>query len=1140
MLTNKLLTMKKKNKIEMVQGTLRAGFCLFMLSSACALPAQAAETATNDSVAAAPVAKKANADKYVMREISGTVLDAATKEPMPGVRVQALDNRLYTAMTDENGKYTLRAPEFVTALYVSCPDYNPVQLPIKAATGQDVQLFSNKIAPIPFYQDGTALVSNPAATIDNSSAISVESEVENTLNSTLRVVSRGGLPAQGAAMFINGINSLNSIAQPLVVVDGVIWDMQYDRTTLHDGYYNNLFNLLDVEDIEQVKVLNNGTALYGAKASNGVIEITTKRGKSMATRINVRVYGGFELNPSKLSMMNADQYRSYLTEYIGTTNYIQQNPYAVSNIKFLNEDPNYAYYRLFHNNTDWQKDLYQNSFTQNYRINVDGGDDVAMYRLSLGYTKADATAKENDFDRLNIRFNTDILLFNNFTTKFDISFVRTSANVRDNGWASSYDDRNISSPNVLGLIQAPFISPYQYFMDPETMTLRQSMDVYAGKDNVTSDATNPFNFASEFGDQALANPYWILLNGQGDNKNFMEQTQFSINVNPQYTIGKYWTISDRFSYIINRNNEKYYMPRNGTPDKFVDGLGSINSVLASQFGKETTLYNDFRIDWNQNFGAHSVHAFGGFRLSSYTFTDSYARGYNNSNDKMPNMSMTLNPKTYGGTTDKWMNLAYYLNAEYNYKNRYFIQALATMESSSRFGRDAAEGIKLAGVRWGFFPSVQTAWLISSESWFNVKPINYLKLMVGYEETGNDNIDYYASRTYFSNVEFFGEATALLLSNIQNPTIQWETNRRVNVGLEGALLNNRLMFGVNFYRSKISNLLTQQAVSDITGLPFMWSNGGAMKNIGVNANLSAVLINKRDWRWEVSGSVGHYKNEITQLPGSNTIEYYRLDDRGQQVGDPYKTVNGYTSSIYGTDNVLTAVGEAAGVFYGYQTQGVFASAEEAQEAGLRYPTGLTNDPYREFKAGDVHFVDQNGDGWIDESDMVKIGDPNPDIYGNFATRLSWKDLTLDVMFKYSLGNDIFNYQRSQLESGNTSWNQTTAMVNRWRYDGQVTDVPRAVSATSSDWVNNERFSDRWIEDGSYLKLKKIRLTYRIPVNVSWLQSLSVWGEANNVFTVTKYLGLDPEVSCSNSVLSQGIDAGYLPQSCNFNLGVTINL
>ena len=173
-------------------------------------------------------------------------------------------------------------------------------------------------------------------------------------------------------------------------------------------------------------------------------------------------------------------------------------------------------------------------------------------------------------------------------------------------------------------------------------------------------------------------------------------------------------------------------------------------------------------------------------------------------------------------------------------------------------------------------------------------------------------------------------------------------------------------------------------------------------------------------------------------------------------------------------------------------------------------------------------------------MVKIGDPNPDIYGNFSTSISWRDLTLDAVFKYSLGNDIFNYQRSQLEAANGSWNQTTAVVNRWRYDGQVTDMPRTVSSSSSEWVNNERFSDRWIEDGSYLKLKKLRLTYRIPVNVSWLQGLSVWGEANNVFTVSKYLGLDPEVSCGNSVLMQGIDAGYLPQSRNFNLGVTINL
>ena len=173
-------------------------------------------------------------------------------------------------------------------------------------------------------------------------------------------------------------------------------------------------------------------------------------------------------------------------------------------------------------------------------------------------------------------------------------------------------------------------------------------------------------------------------------------------------------------------------------------------------------------------------------------------------------------------------------------------------------------------------------------------------------------------------------------------------------------------------------------------------------------------------------------------------------------------------------------------------------------------------------------------------MVKIGDPNPDIYGNIFTSLTWKRFTLDVNLKYSLGNDIYNYQRAQLEQGNTVWNQTKALVNRWTYSGQKTDIPRVMSSTNDEWVNNERFSDRWIEDGSYLKLKKVRLTYKLPLSLSWLQGITIFGEANNIFTISKYLGDDPEVSAGNGVLYQGIDAGYLPQSFNCNFGVTLNL
>ncbi len=1128
--------MNKNNQNKMIQGVLRAGVCLSLFAGTTVLYAQTEKADENGS--AAP-AKTAAAPQYEMMEVSGFVYDAATKQPLPGVRVQALNNHKYAAMTDENGAYTIRVPKFVTSFYISAQDFNAVQIALKGEKDQNAYLYSDKVKGI--YSNGTDIMGRSLMTTKNTSALTIENDIENHLNASVRTINRGGMPAQGAAMFINGLNSLNTNAQPLVVIDGVLVDMQYDRSTLHDGFVNNLFNILDPEDIESVEVIRNGTALYGAKGGNGVIEIKTRRGKSMSTRINVRVYGGYELAPTTTKVMNASQYRNYVTEFLGTLPNAEDNVNMY--IPFLNEDPNYIYYKMYHNETDWQEGMYNDAFTQNYKVSVEGGDDVAMYNLSLGYTQSDATAKNNDFNRLNIRFNTDINMFKNFTTGLDLAYSRNAYNLRDNGWAQSYASRNISSPGVLGLIQSPFISPYAYFVAYENNKLQLlHTNVYAGKDY--SDTNNPFVFASNFGYAGLVNPYWVLQNGQGDNKNFQEQTQFNLNIAPKYQINPYLSVSDRFSYILNRTNEKYYLPFNGTPPMEVEGLGAVTSIIRTQFAKETTLFNDFRVDWKRQFGANYFNIFGGFRLANYSYSDSHISGYNNDNDKMPNMAYSLQYKEYGGTNDSWLNLAYYANVDYNFKNKYFVKAMATMESSSRFGKEADGGIGLFGVKWGLFPSLQAAWLISSEKWFNAPGVDYLKLSAGYEMSGNDNVDYYASRTYFENVKFLDKATALELANIQNTKIQWETNHRFNVGLQGSFLNNRLGLGIDYYRSRTTDLLTRKAVSDITGLATMWTNDGELENNGVEVSANALFINTKNWKLQAGLSVGHYQNQITKLPSSNKIETYALNADGSKNLDSKKVINGYTTSIYGENNVLTAVGEAAGVFYGYKTAGVFANDAEAAQAGahgyLRYPTGLTENPYRNFKAGDVHFVDVNGDGWISEADMVKIGDPNPDIYGNFFASLSWKNLTLDLNFKYSLGNDVYNYQRSQLEAANNIWNQTTAVVNRWKYEGQVTDVPRTMAATSDEWVNNERFSDRWIEDGSFLKLKKVRLTYDIPVNLSWLLGLSVWGEANNVFTVTKYLGNDPEVSCGNSVLYQGIDAGYLPQSRNFNIGVTINL
>lgn len=1119
-------------KNHLLQGVLRTFACLFLLSGTLAAVAQTTEGKA-----------KEQAPQYEMREVSGHVYDAATHQPLAGVNVRALNNRQYTAMTNEEGAYTLRVPTFVTMLYVQIDDYNPTQISIKGSAGQDAVLYSGIVRPL--YADGTELYDIRRMTQDNTSSLTIENDIENALNGSVRTVSRGGLPGQGALMLINGLNSLHANAQPLIVIDGVLQDMQYDRTAIHDGFLNDVFNIIDPEDIENVEVLKSGTALYGARGSNGVIRITTRRGKSQVTRIKIRAFGGFESVPDKLSVMDANQYRNYITEFLGTTKNAEFLSTA-SSAAFMNIDPNYLFYPQYHNNTDWQKNLYRTAFTQNYKVAVEGGDDVAMYNLSLGYSQADATAKRNDFNRLNIRFNTDVFLFRNFTAAMDIAYARNAYSILDNGWGENYSKRNISSPNVLGLIQSPFIDPYEYFVNYEggQLSLGHATNVYSGQNYDA--ANNPFRFAEGFGFPGLVNPYWILRNGDGNNKNYQEQTQFNLNIAPRYQVNKYLTLEDRFSYILNRSNEKYYLPKNGTPMKEVEGLGSVQSVIRSQFGKETTIFNDLSAHWVRTFGAHHVDVLGGFRLASYSFTASHVAGHNNGNDKMPNMSFGLQYKDYGGTNDTWMNLAYYLRGSYNYLNRYFVDVTTSMEASSRFGKETREGIKLAGVKWGIFPAVQAGWLISNEQWFNLPAINYLKLTAGYEESGNDNVDYYATRTYFNNIQFLDRATALVLTNIENPRIQWETTRRFNLGLQANFLQDRIALGVNFFTGKTSNLLTRKAVSDITGLRYMWDNDGALRNTGVEVNLNTVIVNTKDWRWQLGASMGHYKNEIVELPTSslNYLTTYALDANGARDLSTESTIHGFLSSVYGTDNVLTAVGGPAGVFYGYKTAGVFSSDAEAAAAGrygyLRYPTGISAQPYRNFVAGDVRFVDQNGDGWISEADMVKIGDPNPDIFGNIFTNLSWKHLTLDLVFKYSLGNDIFNYQRSQLEAANNIWNQTTSVVNRWRYEGQTTDVPRTMSAENDQWVNNERFSDRWIEDGSFLKLKKVRLTYKLPLNLSWLQGLALWAEANNVFTLTKYLGSDPEFAAGNGVLYQGIDAGWLPSSRSFNIGVNINL
>ena len=1053
-----------------------------------------------------PTRERVVKDKFATTMLHGVVVDQVSKKPLAGIQLKVLGYDRYSAMTGADGKFTIKVPEFATTLFVHSPSFMSQQVAINAKDSEkDIQVFMMQEKFRPMYTEGTTYTAQAGFDAE-AKDVTIESDIENILGADVRTVTRSAAPGIGATMFVRGLSSINANAQPLIVVDGVEQDMQQNRLSLHSGQINNILANIAPEDIASVKVLKNATALYGARGGNGVILITTKRGKSMATRIDANISAGVSLVPQLPTMMNASQYRNYATEILGTVpeNINRDTPIS---FRFLNDDPNNYYYHTYHNDTDWTDYVYDTAMTQNYNINVQGGDDIGMYNLSVGYVKAESTAKNNDFDRMNVRFNTDINILYNLNTKFDISISRTNSKVFDDGAMEDLSAGAITSPTFLSLIKSPIVSPYQYnaIVGGFTSLLCDYDDIYS-------------QLGSGYG---LANPVAILNNANGDNKNKAENTYFNVRVEPTWTINNSLSLTSMFSYTLDRNSQRYHRPFVGVPSFEISNLGTVTSMAASLFSKEINVVSDTHIDWKHQYGKHNFAAFGGFKYTYFSFDDNNLKTEYNSttNDKNPALSASSGYQHIKGNNDVWKNLQWYGNVDYNYMNRYFATVSLSAEANSRFGAKSGD-LDLCGVAWALFPSVQLGWVMTNESWFPRNlGVNYLRVNAGYDMSGNDDISNYAARTSLSAVRFNYNAIGLQLTNIGNDEIKWETNHKFNVGLQAYMLNNRLGVDFNYYVNKTKDLLTLQTFKNpIGGINNYWTNGGEIKNEGFELSVTAKPVVTHKWNVEVGASVGHYANKVTKLPD----------------GD-------YTSSVYGDNNILTSVGNPVGLFYGYKTAGVFATDAEAKAAGkdgylyMEDNAGIRND----FKAGDVHFIDQNNDGKISELDKVVIGDPNPDIYGNIFATINYKNLTLTMGWNYSLGNDVYNYQRSILNSGSTFYNQQVAEVAHWRYEGQQTDLPRLAYG---DPMGNNRFSDRWIEDGSYLRLKTLNLSYKVPVPGSWtwLQGLTVWAQANNLLTFTKYLGSDPEFSIGNGVLYQGIDCGNIAQGRSFQCGVKINL
>lgn len=1031
------------------------------------------------------VAQKSSANTETL---TGVVRDAYTKKPIVAAQLSIPTQNL-SAITDENGAFTLQINSTFDVLHITAYDYNKREVAIRGKKQLTIDLYSDKFGLYFTDVEGLTGVNQNSTQVSSTKTITnlkqntslvADELIQNAFGGDVRATSRSAVSGIGSTFFIRGINSINANAQPLFVIDGVIWNNSYDVESIHNGFFSNPLDVIDVNDIEKISVIKDGSSIYGSKGSNGVIIINTKRATSMVTKISLNILTGMTERPATVPMMNGEQYRVYANEMLNTKGVLATE---LDNYTFMETNPaNLKAYNSNHNNTNWSDQVYQTGLTNSYLINATGGDEKALYYFSLGYTNNKGVVKTTDFERILARFNADMKLTNKLDMGLNIGFNRVERSLVDDGM------HQYASPTWVSQIKSPFLSPYGFTNQGEI--------------------TRDYAKADEF---EISNPSGLLKYGI----NTLTKYRFNIGVNPSLKITPELTLSTMFDYSILKTVEDRFMPMDYTPSILIEGYGISLNEINSQVMRNTSVYDDTRLTYEKKFDNLSkLKAIYGFRYINNYFESDYAEQHNSGSNNNTTItgSGANNYLQATGLNNKTKSISNYLNVDYSFNNKYFVNGAVAMDASSRFGRDTEGGIQLFGASWGVFPSINGAWLASSEEFMkNIDFVDFAKIRAGYGITGNDGIEDYESQAYFSSIRWMNRANGLILSNLENTKVQWENTAKAHLGLDLVVLNDRLTLNFDVFSSKTDNLLILRNLPDISGLSYYWDNGGKMENKGYELSVNLKVLNLKNLKWELGASVGHYANQVTELPDGN-----------------------YTTQVY-EGEVITAVGQPVGSFYGYKTAGVFATEEQANAANLKIQNA--DGSFSAFNAGDVIFEEVVADGIIDEKDKQVIGNPNPDFYGSINSKWMYKRFTLNTLFSYSYGNDIYNYYRSQLESGKDFNNQTSIMNTRWTAEGQVTSQPKAVYG---DPMGNSRFSNRWIEDGSYLRLKTVTLSYDLPIKNDYIQGFSIWVSANNLLTFSNYLGIDPEFSAKNSVYYQGVDAGLLPLTKSYFLGIKLNL
>lgn len=1002
--------------------------------------------------------------------VTGTVINAIDNEPLAGINVRT--GQYSSVLTDENGNFSLRVPSKSVTLTISSNGFKEKEVALKGRNRVEIKIYEDDFnsyygeVDMPFGKK-TKSSTVSAITTKKPKLESLRESVANVLNgevSGVRAIMRSGTPGIGANVFIRGYNTLNANTQPLIIVDGMMIETNtFNNNSLIKGYAYDPLSDINPKDIANITVIKDAASIYGARGANGVIIIETNKSDDIATKIDFYVQGGFNMAPNNLPLLNNNQFRTYLNDQVNNSGLYSNT--EINKLPFLgsNIDAN-----KYQNSTDWQDEIFENGFVNEYYFKVTGGDEVAKFGLSVGYTTNEGVISNSDFERFTTRFNADTNITDKLSMMANLSVSYGQRNLFDDGI-------NSTSPINSALNKSPFLSPFINNDDGSVTNIYEDIDAIGGFSNPKALTDNTTFVARDYN-----------LYG---------------HVNIGYEISEDFKVSSLLGVNYIRNRQNVFLPDVGLSTEYNEFDQELFST--SKVGVESLLgfYNDTKLNYTLNIdNLHDISLNTGFRYNQNVYENSYSESGNSADDQFTSLQ-NGDRLTFitSGSIGNWKYASLYANMDYAYSNKYFLSLNVSADGSSRFGDNK---------QIGYFPSIGGAWLLSSEDFMSgISDVDQVKLRASYGVTGNEGVGNYNSESYFVSSRFL-EGAGLVNGNIANSSIQWEETTKANLGVDLGLFNERLTLSADYFHNVTDNLLNTSPISPIYGQQNYLANDGKLNNKGAEFSINARVINTENFKWDLGGNISRYRNEIVSLPGQ------------EQIID----IDGVNATI------INREGSALGLFYGYETDGIYNNSAEASATSYTYKDVQGFD--QAFVAGDVKFVDQNNDGKIDEDDRVSIGDPNADFTGTLYNTFNYKNFSLTAVFSFSKGNDVYNALRRQTESMSDFSNQSLAVANRWRVEDQQTSIPRAVYG---DPAGNSRFSDRWIEDGSFIRLKTLSLSYT-PDNFN----ATIYATANNLLTFTKYLGYDPEVSSSQVSYLQGIDAGLTPQFSSILLGVRIGL